>query len=133
MSKFIDPLLDTDLYAPTSSLPTCECSEAMPAHQEAEVWDEEKTGFKSQLLLKAESFRLKPLFKTVPSTIWYSGILSPSGAYLYTNRILPVGQGLKLVLSPRQEGTVEFDGDVVIPTLFDLKEQIPNPWMSLTP
>ncbi len=133
MSELINPALETDLYAPPSSSATCECSEPLSAHQEAEVWDEDKTGFKSQLLLKADSFRLKPLFNTVPSTIWYSGIMSPGGGYLYANRILPAGQRLKLSLSPRQEGTVEFDGDVVIPTLFDLKEQIPNPWMSLTP
>jgi len=109
------------------------CSEATPAQQEAEVWDEERTRFKPHLLLKAESFRFRPLFKTVPSTIWYSGLVSPTGCYLYANRILPAGQRLKLSLSPRQEGTVEFDGDVVIPTLFDLGKQPPEPWMSLTP
>ena len=114
--------LETGQYAPAQSVPTCECSETMSAQQEAEVWDEDKTGFKNQLLLRSDSFCPKPLFDTVPSHTWFSGILSPSRAYLYTNRILPAGQRLKLALSPRQEGTVEFDGDAVIPTLFDLSE-----------
>jgi hypothetical protein len=78
-------------------------------------------------------FNPKPLFDTVPSDTWFSGILSPSRDYLYSNRILSAGQRLKLALSPRQEGSVEFDGDVVIPTLFDLTEHRPEPWMSLTP
>ena len=100
---------------------------------EAEVWDDDKTRFKSKLLLQSETFCPKPLFDTVPSHTWFSGIPSPSRAYLYANRILPAGQRLKLALSPMQEGTVEFDAEVVIPTLFDLGKQIPEPWMSITP
>jgi hypothetical protein len=83
--------------------------------------------------LRADSFRPKLLFDTVPSTTWYNGILSPRRSYLYTNRIFSAGQRLRLALSPRQEATVEFDGEAVIPTLFDLTGEKPTPWMSITP
>jgi hypothetical protein len=36
-------------------------------------------------------------------------------------------------MNPSQLGTVRFDGDVVIPTLFDLTSGFPDPWMSTTP
>ena len=110
-----------------------ELTETTSAQREAEVWDEDKTPFKRTLILRSASFSPKPLFDSEPSHGWWCGIGSPSGAYLYTNRILPAGRCLKLALSPGQEGTVEFDGDVVIPTLFDLSGQNPDPWMSLTP
>jgi hypothetical protein len=100
---------------------------------EAEIWDEDRTPFRRRLVLRSVSFCPKPLYNTVPSKEWYNGILSPSGAYLYTNRILPAGQTLKLALNPSKEGTVEFDGDVVVPSLFDLNPIKPEPWMSLTP
>ena len=127
-----DPL-ETGQYAPAPSAATCECSKAIHDHNEAEVWDEDKTGFKHKLILRSDSFNPKPLFDTVPSHTWFAGLVSPSGEYLYSNRILSAGQKLKLALGPRQEGTVEFDGDAVIPTLFDLTEERPGPWMSITP
>jgi hypothetical protein len=100
---------------------------------EGEVWDEDRTPFRRRLVLSADSFRPKPLFDSVPSKTWFDGNVSPTRAYLYSNRILPVGQRLKLALSPRQEGTVEFDGEVVIPTLFDLTGEQPEAWMGITP
>ena len=117
-----DPL-EIGQYAPAQSAATCD----------VEVWDEDKTSFKHELILRADSFNPKTLFDTVPSHDWFNGILSPSRNYLYSNRILPAGQRLGLALGPLQEGTVEFDGDAVIPMLFDLTEERPNPWMSLTP
>jgi hypothetical protein len=100
---------------------------------ESEDWDEHRTPFRPKLVLRAESFRPKPLFDTVPSTTWYNGILSPRQSYLYSNRILSAGQSLRLSVNPRQEGTVEFDGEAVIPKLFDLNGEKRKPSMSITP
>lgn len=127
-----DPI-ETDQHAPAMSEATCDCAETMHDHNEAEVWDDDKTGFKHKLKLRADSFNPKRLFDIAPSHDWFSGILSPSRNYVYSNRILPAGQRLKLALRPLQEGTVEFDRDVVIPTVFDLTKASPEPWMSLTP
>jgi hypothetical protein len=132
MTDVTSDLLDTGQHIRALSAAACG-AEALTAPHEAEIWDEDKTGFKHKLLLRADSFNPKPLFDTVPSHTWFSGILSPTRDYLYTNRILAAGQALKLALGPRKEGTVEFDGDAVIPTLFDLTEGKPEPWMSLTP
>jgi hypothetical protein len=132
MTDLTSDLLETGQHAPAMSA-AIGVAETLTAPQEAEVWDEDKTGFDHNLILRADSFKPKPLFDTVPSLTWFSGVLSPSRDYLYTNRILAAGQALKLALGPRQQGTVEFDGDVVIPTLFDLAEGKPEPWMSLTP
>ena len=77
---------------------------------EVEAWDEDRTRFSQRLVLRSDSFRPNPLFNTVPSQSWFHGILSPSGAYLYTNRILPAGQRLKLALSPRQEEPLSSTG-----------------------
>ena len=131
MTDLTSDLLETGQHVPAMAA-TIDAG-TISAPQGAEVWDEDKTGFKHKLILRSDSFVPKPLFDTVPSLTWFSGILSPSRGYLYTNRILGAGHTLKLALGPRQEGTVEFDGDVVIPTLFDLTEGRPGPWMSLTP
>jgi hypothetical protein len=98
-----------------------------------EYWDEDRTKHREQLLLRADSFRPEMLFDTEPSLRWYDGIESPGGSFFYSNRILPAGTPLKLSLSPNRSGTVEFDGDVVLPTLFDMTGPSPDPWMSLTP
>lgn len=116
-------------YAQMEALGLCDDLEAIGADD----WDEDKTSFHRRLVLRSASFRPKPLFDTAPSHLWQSGILSPTGTYRYANRILPARQQLSLSLSPAKEGTVEFDRDVVIPTLFDLREQKPEPWMSITP
>jgi hypothetical protein len=74
------------------------------------------------------------LFDTEPSHRWFEGAVSPSGSFSYSNRILPAGTSLSLSISSSRQGKVEFDGDVVIPTLFDLTTgPIPDPWMSSTP
>lgn len=96
-------------------------------------WDEDRTRYAPRLLLSADSFRPDRLFDCPASTDWRLGITSPSGNYLYSNRILPAGTPLGLNLSPSCLGSVRFDGDVVIPTLFDLTSGSPDPWMSTTP
>jgi hypothetical protein len=125
--------LETDQHAPAMSAAINDCAETTHDQNEAEVWDEDNTGFKHKLILRSDSFKPKPLFAIPPSHNWFSGLLSPSRQYIYTNRILSARQKLKLALGPLREGTVEFDGDVVIPTLFHLTEERPGPWMSLTP
>jgi hypothetical protein len=96
-------------------------------------WDEDITKYRRWLLLSAETYRPERLFDVVPSPRWYDGIASPEGNYLYSNRILTAGTPLDLSMSPSRRGTVDFDGDVVIPTLFDLTGPYPDPWMSITP
>jgi hypothetical protein len=70
-----DPL-ETCQYAPILSAASCG-AETVSGPTEAEVWDEDKTGFKHKLILRADSFNPKPLFDSVPSQTWFSGILSP--------------------------------------------------------
>ena len=77
-----DPL-ETGQYAPSTSAATFDCAETIYDQEEAEVWDEDKTGFKQKLILSADSFNPEPLFDTVPSHAWFSGILSPSQLPLY--------------------------------------------------
>ena len=96
-------------------------------------WDEDETKYEERLFLRADSFRPERLFYVKPSLDWLDGIASPGGNYGYANRILPSGTSLKFSLSPSREGKVKFDGDVVIPTLFDLGGPFPEPWMSFTP
>ncbi len=96
-------------------------------------WDEDNTDFRERLLLSAETYQPDKLFDVRPSINWWEGIISPSHNYSYANRILPTGTPLRLSLNPSRIGTVEFDGDVVIPSLFDLTGPHPDPWMSLTP
>jgi hypothetical protein len=54
--------------------------------RESEVWDEDRTPFRQRLVLRSDSFRPRPVFDTIPSHVWYNGILSPSQAYLYGAR-----------------------------------------------
>lgn len=96
-------------------------------------WDEDNTKYQEQLLLSADSFRPERLFDIEPSLDWRTGVLSPGGNFAYHNRILPMGNSLDLNMSPSKDGVVWFDGDVVIPSLFDVTGGYPDPWMSLTP
>ncbi len=103
------------------------------AQDHPEIWDEDRTRYAPLLLLSADSFSPDRLFGSPASLDWRVGVPSPKGSYLYTNRILPEWKPLRLALSPSKEGVVRFDGDVVIPTLFDLTGGYPDPWMSTTP
>jgi hypothetical protein len=99
----------------------------------SECWDEDKTTYAERLLLRAGSYRPERLFDIEASHHWFEGVVSPGGSFLYSNRIFPAGTRLKLAMSAQRMGTVEFDGDVVLPTLFDVTGPSPDPWMSLTP
>jgi hypothetical protein len=103
------------------------------AKSQSECWDEDRTRYSERLLLRADSYRPESLFDIEPSQHWSEGAVSPSGSFLYCNRILAAGTPLKLAMSPERTGTVEFDGPVVLPTLFDLTGPSPDAWMSLTP
>jgi hypothetical protein len=98
-----------------------------------QCWDEDKTKYSERLLLRADSYRPEWLFDIEPSHHWFEGVLSPNRSFLYSNQILTAGTPLNLSMSPERSGTVEFDGDVVLPTLFDLTGPSPDAWMSLTP
>jgi hypothetical protein len=68
---------------------------------------------------------------------------SPSGRFVYAKRILPRGHSLSINRA-NSDGTVKFDGDVVIPIVFErryvrddqgnvVRERDPVLWMSHTP
>lgn len=107
--------------------------ENLPRYLAPQAWDEDRTRYQPLLVLKAETFCYPPLLDVPASQDWSHGVTSPSGNYRFTNRTLEAWTPLGFSLSPVREGVVLFDGDVQIPTLFDLSESIPYPWMSLTP
>jgi len=105
------------------------------AEQSAEPWDEDKTKFKNLLCLEADSWTPLKVFDTEPfefkSGTWMSRVKkSPSGMWGYGNRKLPAFTKLELAQNKRR-GDVFFDGEVVIPVLFDMKTQ--DVIMSYTP
>ena len=92
MKELTNHSLEAGRYAPATSMGTGESSETTSTQQEVEVWNEDKTPFNHTLILRSGSFSPKLLFDSEPSHVWYDGILSPSGTYLYSNRILPAGR-----------------------------------------
>lgn len=126
-----------------------------PAHTSAikvfEQWDEDKTPFRRNLCLDAATYKPATIFDCPPMFCRSSSqyVVSPKQTLAYCNRILPARQPLSLY--GRQEGNVIWNGDVVIPTLIDLRrccrtgEWFPPEtplqeramygaiWMSLTP
>lgn len=86
-----------------------------------ETWDEEETLLKQNLFLDGASYNQPPLFElppVEPDRFSESYIVSPSGSFAYQNRILPKGHPLDIF--GIKNGTLVFNGDVVIPTLIDM-------------
>jgi hypothetical protein len=103
--------------------------------------------WRPQLNFKAETYRVLQLFEgVVPSDAPVSALEpgmyvdSPRGSFRYCTRLQRRGRPL-LTWWGDQVGTVVFDGDVIIPALFEARsEDEPGtdkwrdtPWMSLTP
>lgn len=59
------------------------------------------------------------------------GERSPDGKWCYAHTLLPRGTTLE-IYNGRQRGTVMFDEDVEIPSLYE-RPRTRTPWMSLTP
>ncbi len=57
---------------------------------------------------------------------------SPTGRFRYVERVLPAGVAIATYNGSRL-GTVMFDGDVVVPCLYERARDGTAPWMSLTP
>ncbi len=57
---------------------------------------------------------------------------SPTGRFRYVERVLPAGVAIATYDGERL-GTAMFDGDVVVPCLYELSRETSAPWMSLTP
>ncbi len=95
-----------------------------------------------ELNIKADSYSVIKLFDSNPTTIINPNyikneserVISPSGQWLYCNKILPRGSSLT-TLSGYRKGSVMFDGDVIIPALHKGSNGYwnDNPFMSLTP
>jgi hypothetical protein len=110
----------------------------------AEPWTA-KTPFRRSLTLTAASWQPRSLFHVEPTMCNDVNnedkpegkfALSPSGRFLYCEKILPAGAPLALHQGSRK-GTVMFDGPVRIPSLHERsgtsKHWRADPWMSLTP
>jgi hypothetical protein len=121
-------------------------------HFPLEEWNEEKTLLKQSLFLDSGSYQQVPLFElpsAEPNSFSTNFLVSPNGSFAYQNRVLPRGRPLDL--HGLKNGMVVFNGDVVIPTLIDMKtdsrfgspfKESTTPavrtkwgavWMSLTP
>ena len=104
--------------------------------QVAEPWDEDRTGFKPELVLQGQTYQATPLFDVAPypadprDTPDQCLLKSPRGEFAYMNRVWKRGRGLPL-LQNRRTGVVCWDQDVVIPVLLDGRTLAV--WMSLTP
>ena len=114
-------------------------------------WDENKTKFNKMLLLKGKGFneqtKRHQLFDSKPTSMWprdnkkvteENGFTwSPSGKYVYANRILKRPAILELAQG-KNRGEVMFDADVTIPILAEWTDKSygDHPisvWMSITP
>ena len=104
--------------------------------QVSEPWDEDKTRFKPELVLQANTYQVPPLFEVAaypadPEETPDEHLLkSPSGEFAYMNRLWRRGRGIPL-LQNRKTGVVCWDDNVVIPVLLDGRTL--SVWMSLTP
>ena len=104
--------------------------------QVAEPWDEDRTRFKPELVLKGQTYHTTPLFDIAPypadpqDTPAELLLKSPSGEFAYMNRLWKRGEGIPL-LQNRRTGVVCWDQDVVIPVLLDGRTLAV--WMSITP
>jgi hypothetical protein len=94
-----------------------------------------------ELNLKAETYEPYSLFKVKTSNTFNVNkakkeelVLSPGGRFCYTEKRLRRAEVLPTMYG-REEGSVVFDGPVVIPALHDRDDDDWNvmPWMSLTP
>lgn len=99
-----------------------------------------------ELNLSAESYQsqLRHLFEVEPANLRSNTnpltipekcrVVSGCKSWIYCENIVPRGFDLQ-TLSGRRQGTVMWDGDVVIPSLYEARRLAwdGNPWMSLTP
>lgn len=81
-------------------------------------------------------FDVKPTNRVPLDTLLNKGEefykLSPSKKWIYVDLTLPAGMQLKTFMSGGKRGTVVFDKDISIPSLFELPD-FDFPWMSITP
>jgi len=129
-------------------------SDTMQAAARYEPWDEDTTPFRPELRLEAATYRPGCLFNLAPA-LWSAAgeageyVTSQGGGFAYQNRLLPAGRPLRLY--GQNKGEVVWDGDVIIPTLIDMRRRydtgerfVPGTppeqrvklgavWMSLTP
>lgn len=88
------------------------------------------------LTIKASTYKPRALFDVPAVALPYGwgdlkGEHSPQGTWCYAHTLLPRGTTLE-IYNGRQRGTVMFDGDVLIPSLYE-KPRTRTPWMSHTP
>jgi hypothetical protein len=101
----------------------------------------EKISFQKELNIQAESYSALQLFQVEPTDSAdpagveeHQRIVSPCGSWMYCVKRLPRGRKLD-IFSGNKQGTVMFDGPVLIPCLHQASQDgwRKNPWMSLTP
>lgn len=87
-----------------------------------EPWDEDKTPFRQWLFLDASTYRYTPVLDLPPAQpdrFDENFVVSPCESFAYQNRVLPKGRPLRH--QGQESGMVVFNGDIVIPTLIDLR------------
>jgi hypothetical protein len=113
----------------------------------AEHWDESRTAFKKDLLLRGETYRPETLFRTAPiahdvTVVSYDDprvAFHPLRDFCYMNRVLPARSPLPIA-DGKLRGQVWWTTDVAIPILANSKpaggamaDIGTYTWMSLTP
>src|SRR5579862_6109152 len=110
----------------------------------AEAWDPEKTKFKDVLVIKAETWKPRSLFKvpvTRPADINDASlkgvIVSPNKRWAYAEKYCPAAYDCPLMYG-RERGVYIFDKEVRVPALYernnyDDSRWSKSPWMSITP
>lgn len=108
-------------------------------------WDP-KLKWAKEWNIQASTYKVRNLFLNVKPTKHANinavkdadeMVLSPEGTFVYVVKKLPAGEILKTLYS-KQQGTVYFDGPILIPALHEKHSYRENcwaeaPWMSFTP
>lgn len=104
-------------------------------------WDEQ-IKWKDLLVIKAETYRPRQLFKVKPLPALVNDakktqlVVSPCNRWAYCERRLPSAYPIPTAYG-RERGKVIFDGPVSVPALYEVDEDgerwKSRPWMSITP
>ncbi len=99
-------------------------------------WDP-NVKWEKELQFKADTYKMLSLFDVEPCTYargarGKQAAQSPEESFFYAEMILPAGETLR-TMSGLREGTVLFDGDVIVPVLHESDTAWDGPWMGLTP
>lgn len=134
---FFNPILTPKMYETRRKHQAEDVARRLPL---AQPWGP-TIKWEHELNIQASTYKPEGLFKVRPNPRRGAEKLkaaerklSPTKRFAYCENILPKGAVLHTCYG-KKKGTVLFDGDVIIPTLYEQREWgwERDPWMSLTP